>query len=279
MEDYTKTGGLKKLMKFKKRQIALKFIALLKKLKNSDSSINIICTSPAKSIDDDANMEINSYCTTDSDNMTINKNDNLELENENEDAINECIERDKSLDNLFEKVKLINSNVSDPDVLVVSPTQVMKKSFLDHDGHVSTPNLNLNTQFVNDKPFENIRNFEDENLFVNSGNNFVSSSLNSLPLSDLIQKIEVLEDNNKTLFNKIYDVEVKSASNDQYSRRNNFEIAGIPGTINQDNLESTVVNILDKLDIKVGWHDIQACHRLKNNARSNGPDKTIQASN
>ena len=73
----------------------------------------------------------------------------------------------------------------------------------------------------------------------------------------------------------MYDVEVKSISNDQYSRRNNFEIAGIPDNITQHNLKSTVGKILDKLNIKVGWNDFQACHRLKNHSWSKGPAKTI----
>ena len=45
---------------------------------------------------------------------------------------------------------------------------------------------------------------------------------------------------------KIISLESKSNSVEQYGRRNNMEINGIPNSISDDNLESTVINVLGK---------------------------------
>ena len=52
--------------------------------------------------------------------------------------------------------------------------------------------------------------------------------------------------------------------NNQYSRRENLIILGIPNSIRQQNLESEVLNILRVFGLKkIASYDIVACHRLK----------------
>ena len=51
-------------------------------------------------------------------------------------------------------------------------------------------------------------------------------------------------------------------SNNQYVRRNNIEISGVPNDILDDELEDNVVDILSKIDVKIKRRDIEACHRL-----------------
>ena len=259
MEDYTKGGGFNKLMKFTKKKLVLMYIEDLKKLKHLKSTIQT--TSTTTNIESNSNL-----CEAVANNSIVSEPDAI---------------------------------VSEPDVLVVSPTQVINKTFLGNEDDVFTPNRNsaevsekndvpenqhddvsnriFDTHFNADESVDNTKNFDDVNIFENPGiNNFISSSnSNSSPFNELLQRIEVLEEDNKALYNKMYDVEVKSTSNDQYSRRNNFEIAGIPDNIQHENLESTVGNILNRLNIKVGWNDFQACHRLKNHPRAVGPEKTI----
>ena len=53
----------------------------------------------------------------------------------------------------------------------------------------------------------------------------------------------------------------------QYTRRNNIEIAGIPENIKNEVLEDTVVKILDKIGVKCDPTVIEACHRLPRNRR------------
>ena len=45
---------------------------------------------------------------------------------------------------------------------------------------------------------------------------------------------------------KIISLESKSNSVEPYGRRSNMEINGIPNSISDDNLESTVINVLSK---------------------------------
>ena len=49
---------------------------------------------------------------------------------------------------------------------------------------------------------------------------------------------------------------------DQYNRRNNLEIQGIPSNVSDDALEDKVVDISRSLNINLSKHDIEDCHRL-----------------
>ena len=58
---------------------------------------------------------------------------------------------------------------------------------------------------------------------------------------------------------KIISLESKSNSLEQYGRQNNMEINGIPNSISDDNLESTVINVLSKAtNVHVTADDIEA---------------------
>ena len=65
---------------------------------------------------------------------------------------------------------------------------------------------------------------------------------------------------------KIEKMEIKNditiECNNQYVRRNNIEISGIPNSVVDDALEDKVISILEKIDVKVSKNDIEACHRL-----------------
>ena len=57
---------------------------------------------------------------------------------------------------------------------------------------------------------------------------------------------------------------------EQYSRRNNIELAGIPNSIKDNVLEETIINICKKHGIDISLMDIEACHWLpRSNARAN----------
>ena len=64
---------------------------------------------------------------------------------------------------------------------------------------------------------------------------------------------------------KIMSLESKSNSVEQYGWQNNIEINGIPTSISDDNLESTVINVLSKAtNVHATADDIEACHRIGN---------------
>ena len=54
---------------------------------------------------------------------------------------------------------------------------------------------------------------------------------------------------------------------EQYGRRNNIVISGIPDSVDINHLEESVTEILSDIDVKVTSNDIEACHRIgkKNN--------------
>ena len=78
-------------------------------------------------------------------------------------------------------------------------------------------------------------------------------------LQNLVGKLEcqvcLLED---ALINN----EIKINNADQYSRRNNVAIQDIPQSVKSKDLEDMVINVLDKVNVKVTKNDIEACHRL-----------------
>ena len=52
------------------------------------------------------------------------------------------------------------------------------------------------------------------------------------------------------------------AKSEQYSRRNNIELSGIPNDIPEDNLEKVVTDICHDSDVEVKPNDIEGCHHL-----------------
>ena len=63
---------------------------------------------------------------------------------------------------------------------------------------------------------------------------------------------------------KVISLEENSNSLEQYGRRNNLEITGIPDDVDDQKLEEKVIEILDKIDVNVSSKDVEACHRIEN---------------
>ena len=66
----------------------------------------------------------------------------------------------------------------------------------------------------------------------------------------------------KELNKKCDDHEMSLNKIDQYSRRNNVIIEGIPSDVGNDKLEKKIVQMLAKVNIKVREDEIEAAHRL-----------------
>ena len=89
-------------------------------------------------------------------------------------------------------------------------------------------------------------------------------------------KLKEVEERNAELLDEMDDLRYEVVSLDRYSRRNNIEIGGIPENI-QD-LEETVVAVLNHLEVNCSSADIQGCHRLSlnsNEKKSGYPKRTI----
>ena len=82
----------------------------------------------------------------------------------------------------------------------------------------------------------------------------------------LRKKVNVLE-------NKILTLESEHNSLEQYGRRNNIKITGIPDIVPDQNLEERVVDILNEISVNVSPKDIEACHHV--GVSKNSSKKTI----
>ena len=67
---------------------------------------------------------------------------------------------------------------------------------------------------------------------------------------------------NKLLKKRLIEVEKNSYANEQYSRRECFEIVDIPTTVEQHKLEETVCNLFSKIGSVVPPEKIEAVHRI-----------------
>ena len=62
---------------------------------------------------------------------------------------------------------------------------------------------------------------------------------------------------------KVLSLEQQTWSNSQYSRRECLELSGIPETIENKDLEGTVLGIFEKLDVMVDPGNVEDCHWIK----------------
>ena len=83
-------------------------------------------------------------------------------------------------------------------------------------------------------------------------------------LMDLASRMEnkMLKNRVKELENKTNDIEANHEALEQYTRRNNLIISGIPESITDESVEGKCIEILNSIDVKVSESDIEACHRL-----------------
>ena len=79
---------------------------------------------------------------------------------------------------------------------------------------------------------------------------------------DLQNRLKRLEDKFQTHEDILWDHKHIVEFNNQYQKRSNMEIAGIPNNVKDDNLEDKVIKIFEKMDVHVSKDNVEACHRL-----------------
>ena len=75
-------------------------------------------------------------------------------------------------------------------------------------------------------------------------------------------ELAVVKNVNTKLEEQIISLEINETNSEQYSRRNNSELSGIPNDIPEDNLEKVVIDICDNSGMEIEPKDIEGCHRL-----------------
>ena len=80
--------------------------------------------------------------------------------------------------------------------------------------------------------------------------------------NEKISELAVVKNVNTKLEEQIISLEINQANSEQYNRRNNIELSGIPNDIPEDNLEKVVIDICDNSGMETEPKDIEGCHRL-----------------
>ena len=81
-------------------------------------------------------------------------------------------------------------------------------------------------------------------------------------IKNLVEENKKLQEKAKNLEEKVKKIAISTEATNQYGRRNNIEISGIPDYVNDEDLEETVKDILEEIDVKTKKRDMEACHRL-----------------
>ena len=108
-------------------------------------------------------------------------------------------------------------------------------------------------------------------LVIDYQNKFdtVLSNINSelLELKNKFTKLESDLEISRNINNKLVDqvtrLERKCWLNEQYSWRESIDFSGIPQSIEETDLEETVLNVFEKIDAPADPENIEACQRLK----------------
>ena len=61
---------------------------------------------------------------------------------------------------------------------------------------------------------------------------------------------------------KVVSLEINQNMLEQYGRRNNIEVSGIPDSVGDNDLEEKVISVSANVGIDVKSNDIEACHRI-----------------
>ena len=78
----------------------------------------------------------------------------------------------------------------------------------------------------------------------------------------LNSELTIVKNVDNVLKNRIVNLEKELSKNEQYGRRNNVEISGIPNQISDQDLKENIVKICKDSAINIALMDIEGCHRL-----------------
>ena len=106
---------------------------------------------------------------------------------------------------------------------------------------------------------KNITNVVNESIMSIKDSIIDSLKEENMKLQSRVQQLE----------DKALRMEITKNNHEQYTRRNNIEIQGIPATAADDNLEIKVIDIFRCLKINIDPSDIEDCHRLGNSTPKN----------
>ena len=132
---------------------------------------------------------------------------------------------------------------------------------------------------ISDLRFDMERKFENTKKRLQELNDHlktnIADQMNESVMSIKDTIIDALKENNPQLPNKVEllkkkltEAEMSRNKLEQYTRRNNFEIHGIPPQIPDKKLEEKVIEVFDAMNIAITKNDVEDCHRLGKSSKS-----------
>ena len=126
---------------------------------------------------------------------------------------------------------------------------------------------------ISDLRFDMERKFENTKKRLQELNDHlktnIADQMNESVMSIKDTIIDALKENNPQLPNKVEllkkkltEVEMSRNKLEQYTRRNNIEIQGIPPQIPDKKLEEKVIEVFDAMNIAITKNDVEDCHRF-----------------
>ena len=92
----------------------------------------------------------------------------------------------------------------------------------------------------------------------------------------LQKRVDAMEANIMSLE---YKLSTELSQTNQYGRRNNIEICGIPNSISDEMLEEEVIELFSDIEVEVHHTEIEACHRLPPARNSSNKKVIVRFSN
>ena len=111
---------------------------------------------------------------------------------------------------------------------------------------------------------------------VTSNDSIASDDTNATygPLQALDSEVSRMNDSFTKLSDEMHQLDCRLVECEQYPRRDNIIISGIPDNVSQNDLKDQVYDIVDAIGLNLPDNSISACHRLPK-GRSRWPAKTI----
>ena len=101
------------------------------------------------------------------------------------------------------------------------------------------------------------------------------TNLKAVIIKRLQDKNVILRDRCSKLEQKLVEFECSTNNLKQYGRRNNIIISGIPDSVDNNQLEDSVTEILTNINVNLKSNDIEACHRIGKKDSRIGSTKNI----
>lgn len=148
-----------------------------------------------------------------------------------------------------EMLEFFNTPLNDSDIVINEPRAQTEPEMM----QINSTQAQINVTFQ-----QQISSIQQRLSQVVGAYNVLQADYNTLK-----NQFKHLQAHSNQQRKTVFDLENDLTSLQQYNRRENIEIMGIPNTVADSELEAKVVSILNSIGCNISSYDIVACHRLK----------------